>query len=178
MGKDASEIRHEIEQTRVRMGETVEALSYKADVPARMRDAFNERAETAKERVADVMNGMRNAAGQAGERMGSVRGDEMRNAARRGMGIAAENPIGLALGAAAVGFLAGLLVPVTDYERRKVPPLRDELLDRAQDVGSDVVAHGKQVVRETAQAALDAAQQSAQSHAQQIADEVIRAPEA
>ena len=33
MGKDSSEIRREIEETRARMGDTVEALSYKADVP-------------------------------------------------------------------------------------------------------------------------------------------------
>ncbi len=36
MGKDSSEIRREIEETRARMGDTVEALSYKADVPAQI----------------------------------------------------------------------------------------------------------------------------------------------
>jgi Protein of unknown function (DUF3618) len=33
MGQDPDEIRQEIEQTRAEMGETVEAIGYKADVP-------------------------------------------------------------------------------------------------------------------------------------------------
>jgi ElaB/YqjD/DUF883 family membrane-anchored ribosome-binding protein len=202
MGKDPSEIRDEIERTRARMGETIEALSYKADVPSRAREAVNERVETVREtvrgRAAQVMSGIQNVTGQARQQMGSTledarhragdawnagtrsvpRADEIRDVARRGMGIAAENPIGLAVGAAAVGFLAGLMLPVSEYERRKVGPIRDELIDRAQSVGGSVVEHGKEVVRETAQAALDAAQQSSQSHAQEIAREVTRPPEA
>ena len=35
MGQDPAAIRQEIEQTRERMGDTVDALGYKADVPAR-----------------------------------------------------------------------------------------------------------------------------------------------
>jgi len=91
--------------------------------------------------------------------------------AKRGAGIAAENPLGLAIGAAAVGFLAGLAVPITEYERERVGPLRDELLDRAHLVGSDAIEHGKQVIAETAQAALATAQESAQRHAQQVVRE-------
>jgi hypothetical protein len=95
----------------------------------------------------------------------------MTDFAKRGAGIAAENPLGLAIGAAALGFLAGLAVPITDYERERVGPLRDELLDRAQLVGSDAIEHGKQVIAETAQAALATAQESAQRHAQQVVRE-------
>jgi Protein of unknown function (DUF3618) len=125
MGKDTSEIRREIDATRARMGDTVEALGYKADVPSRVKDA---------------------------------------------VGIAAENPLGLAIGAAAIGFLAGLLVPVTEYERSTIGPLRDDLLERAQNAGGNALEHGKQVLAETARAAMQTAQQSAQEHAQQRAD--------
>ena len=38
MGQDPEAIRREIEQTRDRMGDTVEAIGYKADVPARTKD--------------------------------------------------------------------------------------------------------------------------------------------
>lgn len=182
MGKDASEIRREIEETRSRMGDTVEALSYKADVPARVKDAVNDRVETVKETIGDVMSNVKGAVGGVKQR--AVEGwsetaervpsrEEMKNAARRGVGIAAENPLGLAIGAAAVGFLAGLLMPVTDYEREKLGPIRDDLVDRAQSAGSGMVEHGKQVLQETAEAALQTAQQSAQTHAQQIANEAL-----
>jgi hypothetical protein len=176
MGKDASEIRHEIERTRLRMGETIEALSYKADVPARARDAVNARVETVKEQVTKAMNGMRTATGQARERMGSTfvdarqrageawntgthgvpSGEEMRDAARRGMGIATENPMRLVIGAAAVGFLAGLVLPVTDYERRKVGP----------------------IARDAVRAAIDAARHSTKAQARRIARGITRPPEA
>jgi ElaB/YqjD/DUF883 family membrane-anchored ribosome-binding protein len=182
MGKDASEIRHEIEETRARMGDTVEALGYKADVPARFKDAVNDRVDTVKGTIGDVMSNVKDAVGGVkqraaeglsgtAERMPS--GEEMKRAARRGVGIAVENPLGLALGAAAVGFLAGLLMPVSDYEREKLGPMRDEMLDRAQSAGGELLEHGKQVLQETAQAAVDTAQHSAQSHAQQVASDAL-----
>jgi ElaB/YqjD/DUF883 family membrane-anchored ribosome-binding protein len=166
MGKDSSEIRREIDATRARMGDTVEALSYKADVPARVKDAVGDRVETVKGSIGDALGGARRAVASDAE--------EVRAAARRGVGIAAENPLGLAIGAAAVGFLAGLLVPVTEYERSTIGPIRDDLLERAQSAGVDALEHGKQVLAETAQVAMQTAQQSAQEHAQQLADAALR----
>ena len=194
MGEDPRAIRHEIEVTRARMGDTVEALGYKADVPARVKDAVNDRVETVKESIGDavggVMDGMQQAtrsvgralggasesvSGRLGDTVGAV-GDRLpdvsdaRNAARRGVDIAQENPLGLALGALAVGFLAGLLAPVTDLERERVGPLRDDLLRRAQDAGTEMLQHGKQVVSDVAQSAMQTAQQSTQAHAREVAD--------
>ena len=199
MGKDPSEIRREIEETRERMGDTVEALSYKADVPARAKDAINERVETVKETIGE-------AAGRVGRTLGNARetarerGDELsarlddardrlsqqmgalgerlpdredvRRIARRA-GIAVENPLGLALGALAIGFLAGLLIPSSEYERRTIGPLRDELIDRAESVGGEVVSQGKAVLQETAQATMSAAQQSAREHGRQVINEAF-----
>ena len=45
MGQDPGLIREQIEQTRERMGETVDALGYKADVPARTRESISGRVE-------------------------------------------------------------------------------------------------------------------------------------
>lgn len=227
MGKDSSEIRREIEDTRARMGDTVEALSYKADVPARMKDAVNDRVEAVRGTIGDVVGSVKETVAGAGEALGSVLGEtgakagtalgtarrgvaqtlgttaerlgdatttmnsltstvgnvagtvadklpdrqDVTDAARRGVGIAAENPLGLAIGAFAVGFLAGLAAPVTDLERQTVGPIRDDLLERAKSVGSDALEHGKQVLQETAQAALGAAQQSAQQHGSQVLSE-------
>jgi Protein of unknown function (DUF3618) len=238
MGKDSSEIRREIEETRARMGDTVEALGYKADVPSRVKDAVNDRVETVKGTISDVVESVKDsvtgATGKVGSALGGAKrgvseslsgatdglrgatdtlrdttgkvGDTTNNVrstvqntlsntvgsvtgkvgsvteklpnpqdvtryARRGVGIVQENPLGLALGALAVGFLAGLAAPVTDIEREKVGPIRDELLDRAKDLGSDALEHGKQVLQETAQAALGAVQQSAQQHGEQVLSE-------
>ena len=156
MGKDSSEIRREIDATRARMGDTVEALGYKADVPSRVKDAVSDRVETVKGSIGDavggVVDGVQNATQRVGEALGGAQrgvgadAHEVRAAARRGAGIAAENPLGLAIGAAAVGFLAGLLVPVTEYERSTIGPLRDDLLERAQHAGANAMEHGKQVL--------------------------------
>lgn len=201
MGKDPSEIRREIEETRMRMGDTVEALGYKANVPERVKDAVNDRVETVRGTLGDVVDSVRATVSGAGERVGNalgdarsrvneqvgsarenagtlraripsvnvpaMSGDTMRTVARR-VGMATENPLGLALGGLAIGLLAGLLVPVTDYEREKVGPLRDDLLDRAQTIGGDVVAHGKAVLQDATQTAIDTAQQRARDHAGQV----------
>jgi hypothetical protein len=124
---------------------------------ARMEDGVSERIETVK--------------GTIGGAMEHVAGPEVRAATHGGAGVFAENPLGLMLGALGVGFVAGLLLPVTTYERETVGPLRDDLLDRAQSVGSEALEHGKQVLAETAQAALQTAQLSAQRHVQQVVDE-------
>ncbi|HEY0614931.1 MAG TPA: DUF3618 domain-containing protein [Candidatus Elarobacter sp.] len=217
MGKDSSEIRREIEETRARMGDTVEALAYKSDVPSRVKDAVNERVETVKGTISDVVESVKDtvtgATGKVGTALGGAKRnvsstlnettgnvgdttsnvrstvqntlsetvgrvadklpnpDDVRSIAGRGVGIATENPLGLALGALAVGFLAGLAAPVTDLEREKVGPLRDELVGRAKDLGTDALEHGKQVLQETAQAALGAVQQAAQQHGQQVLSE-------
>jgi hypothetical protein len=216
MGKDSSEIRREIEQTRARMGDTVEALGYKADVPSRVKEAVSDRVETVRGTISDVVEGVKDtvagATGKVGNALGTAKrgmndtisgtgdkvGDvtstvtsltdtvkstvgsvtdkipnttDVKNVAQRGVGIAVENPLGLALGALAVGFLAGLTAPVTDIERRTVGPIRDDLVDRAKAAGSDAIEHGKQVLQETAAAAIGAAQQSAQQHGQQIISE-------
>ena len=174
MGKDSSEIRREIEQTRARMGDTVDALGYKADVPARVKDAVHDKVDTVKGTIGNVVDGVKDAlggakhavsdkvsdvAGNVSDGVGGFAGNipsgaDVKKAARRGVGIAAENPLGLALGALAVGFLAGLLAPVTDFEREKVGPIRDDLLERAQNAGSDVLEHGKQVLQEAVQSAV------------------------
>lgn len=59
MGKDASTIRHEIELTRERMGDTVEALGYKADVPSRIKDNVAQRVEAAKGTISDVVDNVK-----------------------------------------------------------------------------------------------------------------------
>jgi uncharacterized protein YjbJ (UPF0337 family) len=148
MSERMGEMSGRMNEMKTRMGTSM------GDVGTRMSG----QADDLRSRVSEGM-------GTLGERM--PRPEHVRGLARK-VGIAAENPLGLALGAAALGFLVGLLVPVTDYEREKIGPLRDEVVDKVQTVGEDVVVHGRAVIAETAQATLAAAQQSAQQHGQQL----------
>jgi len=125
MGKDASTIRHEIEQTRARLNDTIEALGYKADVRARVKDAVNERVQTVRGTIMEAAGGIRQtiegASGGVTANVSSAMSavteklphpDDVRGVASRSAGVAGENPLGLALGALALGVLAGLLAPV------------------------------------------------------------------
>jgi Protein of unknown function (DUF3618) len=121
MGKDPEAIREEIAQTRVEMNETVDAIGHKADVPSRAREAMSERVDSIKARVTrtasrakDAVSGTTSRAGDsASEAIASLsdatpsRGAVMQTT-RRMAGLAQQNPIGMAIGVAAVGFLVGL----------------------------------------------------------------------
>ena len=103
MGKDPSDIRAEIEETRGRVGNEVDALSYKTDVPARVGDYVDDK----KQAVKDEGDGRP----RRGDRDG-VQGDAERRTVDRVKDTAERNPLGLAIGAAAVGFVVGLAIPL------------------------------------------------------------------
>src|SRR3954466_6401582 len=107
MGEDPSRIRAEIEQTRAEMGDTVDALGYKTDVKARTRDRITGVKDRVTGTVSDKTPDSGAAKGQA------------KHAAR----VAQQNPLGLAIGGIAVGFLAGLLIPTSRAEDEKIGPM-------------------------------------------------------
>ncbi len=186
MGQETSQIKSEIEATRNRMSDTVDAIAYKADVPARVRDDVNGRIESVKETVGNVLAGSKKKAGDSvaavGERASDVSNaaanalDESRSrisdaagSTRQAVSMAVENPLGLALGALALGLLGGLLVPTSDLERRRIGPLHDEIAERAQVAVDEVVQAGKSVLSETIAAATESAQQHGKEVAQHVA---------
>lgn len=122
----------------------------------------SDRVETVKGSVGGTVRSAKDAASDAAQRA-------RRTAARlRPLDISVQTPLGMAFGALAVGFLAGLALPLTPYERRKLGPVAEELVGRAQDIGGEVIEHGRAVIEETTQAALSAAQQSAQQHGRAV----------
>ena len=54
MGQDPDQIRQEIEQTRVDMSETVDAIGYRADVPSRAKEKVNEKVDNVKSKVGET----------------------------------------------------------------------------------------------------------------------------
>src|SRR5579875_1027886 len=54
MGEDPTAIRQEIEQTRERMGETVDALGYKVDVPSRAKNSISDKVQGVRSKMSGV----------------------------------------------------------------------------------------------------------------------------
>jgi gas vesicle protein len=150
MGEDPDMIRKDIEHTRERMGDTVDALGYKTDVKGRAGDKVS----AIKEKVTGA----------------APSGADVKGGARQAVGIAQENPLGLAVGAVAVGFLAGMLIPSTRVEDERIGPMADQVKEQIKETGQEALEHGKAVVSETASSAADAAKQTAQEQGSEHAE--------
>ena len=153
MGKDPSDIRAEIEETRVRVGDEVDALSYKTDVPARVGDYVDEKKQAVKDKVTgakDAVTGTASRAIPSGEKVGRVKDTAERN------------PLGLAVGAAAVGFVAGLVLPATRMENERMGQMSDRLVEAAKETAGDAVERGKQVAQDAAETAKESGRQQGQ----------------
>jgi hypothetical protein len=148
MGQDTGQIREEIEATRTRMGDTVEALGYKADVPSRVSD-----------KVGNVRAKITGATPDGGQ---------VKDGAKHAVGVAQQNPIGLAVGSLAAGFLAGMLIPSTQIEDEKIGPMADQMKERAKETGQEAVERGKQVAQDAAQSATETAKESGRQQAEAL----------
>jgi gas vesicle protein len=171
VGQEPRDIEQQIEETRERMGDTVEALSAKADVPGRMRGYVSDK----KDAVTSKLTGAKDAVAGGGSSMASTGGDMANTAtdtARRGAGMAKDNPLGLAVGAVAVGFVVGTLLPSTRVENEKLGPMADQVKDQARELGSEAIEHGKDIAQETAQQAADTAKQQTREHGEQLQESV------
>jgi hypothetical protein len=156
MGQDPSDIRAEIEETRGRVGDEVDALSYKTDVPARVGDYVDEKKQAVKDKLTgarEAVTGTASRAVPSGEKVGRVKDTAERN------------PLGLALGAAALGFVAGLALPSTRLEDERVGEMSDRVVEAAKETAGDAVERGKQVAQEAA----ETAKESGTEHGQKLA---------
>jgi gas vesicle protein len=152
MGKEPTEIREEIEQTRTEMGDTVEALGHKADVKGRAKDNIADKRDRLKERITGT----------------APDPEEVKQGAKRAAGVAQENPIGLAVGSIALGFVAGMLIPSTRVEDEKVGPVADQVKDSAKETGQEALERGKEVAQEAAQSAKETVQERGGEQAEQL----------
>ena len=172
MGQDPNAIREEIEQTRAEMTETVEAIGYKADVPSRAKEKMSEKVDNVKSKVSDTASRAKEAVTGTASRTGDTvsdatpNGDQVRQSASRAVGLAQENPLGLAIGAAAIGFLAGLAVPSTRVEDERLGPVADQIKDKVKETGQEALERGKQVAQEATQTAVQTAKEQGQDLAQ------------
>jgi ElaB/YqjD/DUF883 family membrane-anchored ribosome-binding protein len=152
MAQTSDQLRDEIEQTRERMGETADALAYKADVPTRTKDWLGEKKDAVVGKVGDA----------------TPSAEETKQAAGRVKRTAERNPLGLALGGAAVGFVAGLLVPSTRVEDERIGPVADEMKSTAAEAGREAVERGALVAQEAGQTAVETAKELGREQGEEL----------
>jgi ElaB/YqjD/DUF883 family membrane-anchored ribosome-binding protein len=148
MGQEPEAIRADIERTREEMGDTVGAIGYKADVKSRAKDRISETKDRLTGKVSDA----------------APDGQQVKRAA----GVAQENPLGLAIGGVAVGFIAGMLVPSSRMEDEKIGPMADQVKDQLKETGQEAMERGKDVAQQAAQSAKETAQEAGQQHAHEM----------
>jgi gas vesicle protein len=163
MGQEPGEVRQGIEETRAEMSETVDALAYKADVPSRVKDTVADK----RDRLKAQMSG-------AGLRVSDATpdGSDIKHGASEAVGIAQENPLGLALGGVAAGFIAGLVIPSTRVENERLGPVADEVKEKARETGEEAFERGKEVAQQAASSATETAQQAAGEQAEELRSNV------
>lgn len=127
MGEEPAVIQQEIAARRERLGDTVGALADKANVPARVSqklDALHEGSE-----------------GRSPKEMLSA--DGLRHATQGAAGWARQNPLGLAIGAMATGFVIGILLPATAAEDERLGAASDHIKAEVREAGHEALEHTK-----------------------------------
>ena len=137
MGEDPSVIREEIEVTRERVGDEVDALSYKTDVGARMGDYVEEKKDAVKSRFTGAKDSVMGVVPDSGT---------IKKGASSVRGTAESNPLGLALGGVAVGFVIGTLVPGTRMENEQMGEMSDRLTEVAKETAGEAAERGKRIL--------------------------------
>ena len=163
-------IRGNIEQTRSEMGDTLDALGYKANVPARTKGWVGRKRQAVSGACGSGISRLSGAADSAVARVSGAtpNSNQVQAGAGRMKDTAERNPLGLAVAGAAVGFLAGLFAPSSNVENKKLGSMSDELKSKAVEAGQEAVEHGKQVAQATAQSAIETAKQEGQRHSEEL----------
>jgi hypothetical protein len=149
------------------MSDTVDAIGYRADVKTRAKDSIVEKKDAVVGKAGDLVDKVTGAVPSPGFVPGredvKSGAHQAKQLGKRGVSVAQSNPIGLAIGAVAVGFLVGTALPSTTTEDERMGELADDVKERAAVVGREAVDRGKAVAQDVADTAKDAVQEAAQS---------------
>jgi hypothetical protein len=151
VGETSDYIRKDIEDTRERMGDTVEAIGYKTDVKSRVKENVSDKKDAVVSRVTGAVPD----------------GERLKSGARK-VGVSKQNPLGLGIAAIAVGFVAGTLLPSTNVEDEKLGEMSNQVGEKARQAGQEALEKGKDVARE----AVDSAKESVSENGSDAAGEM------
>jgi hypothetical protein len=159
MAHTSEELKQEISQTREQMSETADALAYKADVPTRTKDWVGEK----KDAIVSAVGGATATVSEA-----TPDGADVARSASGLKRLAEQNPVGLAIGGVAVGFIAGLLAPSTRIEDERIGPMADDVKSTAAEAGREALDRGKDVVQEAGSAAVETAKERGREEGEEL----------
>ena len=126
----------EIDASRARIADDLRAVGDSMNVVDRAKDAVSDRVDNVREMAGSSVRGAQRAIGRM---------------------IPSDNPMGMLMGGLAIGFLLGMIVPVTEIETERLKPIADDVKDRVMDAGAEAVRRGQEVIKESIDAARDAA---------------------
>lgn len=159
MARTSEELKQEISQTREQIADTADALAYKADVPTRTKDWVGEKKDAIVSTVSGVSSKVEDATPDRAEVTHGV--NRMKRLAER-------NPLGLALGGAALGFLAGVLLPSTRVEDERIGSMADEVKSTAAEAGREAFERGKIVAQDTAATAVETVKETGREQSEEL----------
>lgn len=97
--------------------------------------------DRAKSAIGDQLGSAKDAMGSAKDAMSSIR--------------PADNPMLMLLGGLAVGFIIGMLVPISRFENEQLGPVADDLKDRVREAGAQAARRGGEVIKDSIDAATE-----------------------
>ena len=162
MDQERDQIR-EVEDARRRVAEDVRSVAENANVVERAK-------ETAQSKMDDVKSTVGQRVAQVRDKLQDAR-DTMQQSAQQGMRnipMMSENPFGMLIAGAAIGFLIGLALPVTRFESERIGPIAQDMKDKARQAGSEVARRGGEVIKETISASREAATNSIREQTRDI----------
>ena len=194
MGKSASEVRSEIEDTRHEMSETIDAIADRTSpgrIIQRRRQRMSDGWRSVRDRVMGRADDPYGSAGDSGSGMADSARDTAgtvvegaRQAPEKLLEQAQGNPIAAGLIAFGGGLLVASLIPPSETEQRvagqvaeKAQPLRDELQRAGQEVADDLKStaqEGAEQVKQRASEAAGTVQEDVRSSAGSVKDEARR----
>ena len=137
-------------------------------MPSRIRQTFQPRT---KEWLGDKKEAVMSKVGGAPAKVGEFTpdGGEVKHRMGSMKRTAERNPLGLAIGGAAVGFIVGLASPSTRIEDERIGPMADELKSTATEAGREAVERGKTVAREAGTTAIGTAKEAGHEQGEELA---------
>jgi hypothetical protein len=136
------------------MSDTVEAIGYKANVPARTKDWVADK----KDAVASRMSGV------------TPDGQSVKNRSLRLKDTAQRNPLGLAAAGVALGVIGGLFAPSTRVEDEKLGPMADQVKSTIADAGQEAVDRGTEVAQAATQSAAETTKEKSREQGQELSE--------
>jgi ElaB/YqjD/DUF883 family membrane-anchored ribosome-binding protein len=164
------EIRADIERTREELGQDVDALADKV-TPGKIVDRQKTRL---RQRFGDVRERVMGTADDIGHTTSgavSAAGEAVAELPHKAKQATQGAPLVVGAVAAGVGFLAAILIPASNRERRMAATLREQaqpLVDKASETAKDVADSLKQPAKD----AVDQVKQAATESAETVKDEV------